>query len=105
MRRADSTDVRFQTARTAVAILLSVSCIGLLAAITAFGIFTCNREILLGVLRIVAYGIAFSCAWAGGASILRRRGKKSTFSKTFSETGKDGGRDSVSGDVEPYNEG
>jgi hypothetical protein len=40
MRRAASTDVRFQTARTAVAILLSVSCICLLAAITAFGIFT-----------------------------------------------------------------
>jgi hypothetical protein len=45
-------------------------------AVTVFGIFTDNREMLAGVLKIVTYGIMFSCGWAGGTSLLRPIAKK-----------------------------
>ena len=96
MRSSSSKSFRLQVCRTATAILLTVSFLGLLIAVTAFGISTKNRDLLGGVLKILTYGIVFSCAWAGGSSWLRRHGKKA---KIFSEGAKDFGCDSVSGDV------
>ena len=64
--------------RTVSAMLLVVCFLGLLSAFTAFGIFTGDRELLARVLKIVAYGIVFSCAWAGGTSWLQRRPKEGT---------------------------
>lgn len=88
--------------RTATAILLTVSFLGLLIAVTAFGIFTDNREMLANVLKILTYGIMFSCAWAGGTSWLNRHHTKS---KTFREAVKDLVTDSVLSDVEPPKKG
>ena len=88
--------------RAATAILLTVSFLGLLTAVTAFAIFTDNREMLADVLKILAYGIMFSCAWAGGTSLLHRHHKKS---KIFREGVKDLGSYSVSSDVESQKKG
>ena len=90
MRKPVSEDPWFQVARTAVAALLAIGFLGLLSTITAFGIFTGSREVVLGVLKIVAYGIVFSCAWAGGASLQRRDRKKNGFRKSFQQLGRIG---------------
>ncbi len=105
MRKSASDATWFQVCRATVAVLLAVSFIGILVAITAFGIFTGNRDVLLNVLKIVAYGIVFSCAWAGGASLLRRRSGKTPVPKVSGNIGKDVGSGSVLEGEEPYNEG
>jgi hypothetical protein len=87
------------TCRTATAILLTVGFLGLLIAVTAFGMVTNNREMLAGVLKIVTYGIMFSCGWAGGTSWLRGRQKK------FQRGVKDFGFHPVSSNVESQKEG
>jgi hypothetical protein len=91
-----------QICRTATAILLTVSFQGLLIAVTAFGIFTNNRELLEGVLKIVTYGVMFSCVCAGGTSWLCRQRKKS---RILNEDVKDSGSEPVPANVESHKEG
>jgi O-antigen/teichoic acid export membrane protein len=63
--------------RTVTAILLSLTFLVLLAALAIFAMFTGNSDLLDKILRIVTYGIVFSCTWASGYSLLRRRQEKS----------------------------
>jgi O-antigen/teichoic acid export membrane protein len=100
--RSASNSSWLQVCRAVTAIVLTASFLGLLIAVTAFGIFTDNRDLLESVIKIVAYGIVFSCAWAGGASVLRKRVRKS---KILNDGVKDIGCGSVSESIESHKEG
>jgi len=101
MRRSASKPYWLQVCRTAAAIFLTVGFLGLLITVTAFGIFTNNRDLLAGVLKILTYGIVFSCTWAGGTSLTRRRADGC---RNFHHGVKVPGCDSVSVDVESHKE-
>jgi hypothetical protein len=55
-----------------MATVLSATFIIMFIVIVVYGIFTRDTELINRILAIISSGIAFSCAWAGGRSLLRR---------------------------------